>query len=266
MKKEALKIAVLAAKQAGEYLQEMSRTVLQINTKAVNDFVTNVDRESENIIVSTLRKHFPLFGVLAEESVQEKITDDTPYWIIDPLDGTTNYVHRFPIYCVSIALYWKEEPLVGVVYDPNRNHLFTAIKGGGAYLNDSPVKVSDCTRLQDSLIGTGFPFRNFEIIEQYTQCFSAILRNSHGIRRPGVAAIDLAYVAWGRLDGFWEHGLQPWDAAAGALLIEEAGGSLTDFTGGNKYLFGRTLVASNGRIHPELFEIVSRTMPHTYPK
>lgn len=263
-----LKTAIASAKEAGHFLLHKfaSESTLTIDTKAINDFVTDVDRESEKMIVSRLTEEFPEYGIMAEETDVTLEHSDAPYWIIDPLDGTTNFIHSYPMFCVCIALYRNNDPLVGVVYDPVRDELFSASSGGGAYVNDTPISVSRRLKMKDSLIGTGFPFRNFPIIDKYYECFSQILRNCRGIRRAGAAGIDLAYVACARLDGFWEHGLQPWDLAAGALLILEAGGRLTDFLGGADYLFGRTCIASNSRIHDELFKIVSATMPHSYPQ
>jgi myo-inositol-1(or 4)-monophosphatase len=259
--------AVRAARKAGVVLLSglNDKSSLNIDKKALNDFVTNIDTESERVIVSELKKDFPQYAILAEEGTNASQISDTHYWIIDPLDGTTNYMHHFPMFCVSIGLYHNEDALAGVVFDPLRNELFTAVKNNGAYLNGHKISVSPCKRMKDSLIGTGFPFRNFQIIDHYNRCFSRVLQNCQGIRRAGAATIDLAYVACGRLDAFWEHGLQPWDLAAAVLMITEAGGRVTDFTGNSNFLYGRTLVASNKHIHNELQEIVFQTMPLSYP-
>lgn len=261
----ALKTAVEAAQKAGSFLIEKVSTEVTIETKALNDFVTNVDKESESLIISLLQEDFPEFGILAEEQGAKPHFDKTPYWVIDPLDGTTNFIHRFPIFAVSIGLCVGKQPVLGAVYDPNRKELFTAIQGEGAFLNGQRINVSTAHLLQHSLIGTGFPFRNIAIIDQYQKCFAEILKRTHGIRRAGVASLDLCYLACGRLDGFWEHGLQPWDAAAGTIIIQEAGGKVTDFLNRDEFLFGRTMTASNGIIHEELQKIVSSTMPLQYP-
>lgn len=265
---EILKSAIFAAKTAGYLIEDAAqkKTDLHIEAKAKNDFVTAIDKESENCIKNILRERHPDFEFMAEETSEGKHIPDTPYWVIDPIDGTTNYIHRFPAYCVSIALCEQTRPMVGVIYDPTRNELFHAVRGQGAYLNDVPISVSGCTHLSDGLIATGFPFRNYRIMKKYLRCFEEILRACQGIRRPGAAAIDLAYVACGRLDGFWEHGLHPWDAAAGVVIIEEAGGKVTDFTGNDTYLFGRTLVTANKTIHSQLQSIVHQFMPTVYPE
>ncbi len=265
MKKKALKTAIKAAKTAGRFLLDKIDSDLSIEKKAQNDFVTDIDKESEKIVLAILNDEFPDFGVLSEEMPPDKVCDSNPYWIIDPIDGTTNYIHKFPMFCVSIGLAVKGILSVGVVYDPSHDELFYAIVGEGAYLNGRPIHVSRNKKLSDSIIGTGFPFRNFSIMDRYFDCFEQILRTTQGVRRPGSAAIDLAYVACGRLDGFWEHGLHPWDLAASAVIIKEAGGEISDFKGGDNYLYGRTLIASNGKIHSQLLNIVSKTMPHKYP-
>ena len=265
MKKKALATAIEAAKTAGEFLLAKIDSDLSIEKKAQNDFVTDIDKESEKIVISILNNSFPEFGILSEEMSPDRVSDANPYWIIDPIDGTTNYIHKFPMFCVSIGLCINGELSVGVVYDPSHDELFYAVSGEGAYLNGIPIHVSNNRKLSDSIIGTGFPFRNFSIMNQYFDCFEQILKTTQGVRRPGSAAIDLAYVACGRLDGFWEHGLHPWDLAASAVIIKEAGGELSDFKGGDDYLYGRTLVASNKKIHDRLLNIVSKTMPHKYP-
>ena len=262
-----LHIAKETAKIAGKFLIDELVNVKNVNieVKAVNDFVTKIDKQTEDLIIESLKKSFPDYGIMAEENYADKTIPDNLYWVIDPLDGTTNYIHNFPSFCVSIGLCQNKEPLMGVIFDPTRNELFFAQKDKGAFLNDKPVNVSSTVNMEGSLIGTGFPFRNFPIIDNYLTCFAEILKKCQGIRRPGAAAIDLAYVACGRLDGFWEHGLQPWDCAAGAVIIKEAGGKVTDFKGGDDYIFSRTFIASNGIIHDEIQDIVSSSMPLKYP-
>ncbi|MCD6459215.1 inositol monophosphatase [bacterium] len=262
-----LNIVIKIAKQAGAFLIDRlnSGKKISIEIKAVNDFVTEVDKQAESLIVSLLKKSFPDYGIMAEENYSDKTIPPNLYWVIDPLDGTTNYIHGFPSFCVSIGLCENKTPLMGVIYDPTRDELFCAQTGKGAFLNGSPITVSETKNMQGALIGTGFPFRNFAIMEKYLDCFSSVLKRCQGIRRPGSAAIDLAYVACGRLDAFWEHGLHPWDCAAGSIIIKEAGGTVTDFTGGKDYLFSRTFIASNTIIHNEIQEIVISSMPLKYP-
>ncbi len=263
---DLLKSAILAAKTAGMLIEDSSRRHISLNieTKAENDFVTDVDKASEACIKTILKENHPDYAIMAEESSSGKNIPEGKYWVIDPLDGTTNFIHGFPPYCVSIALCEGEEPFLGVIYDPTRNELFHAVKGQGAYLNDSPIKVSACQNLNDGLIATGFFFRNKDVMDQCVNCFKEVRLNCQGIRRAGAAAMDLAYVACGRLDGYWEQGLHPWDAAAGAVIVKEAGGSVTNFHGADTYLYDRTIVATNTNIHKELQSIVTRFLPETF--
>ncbi|MDX9702504.1 MAG: inositol monophosphatase family protein [Candidatus Auribacterota bacterium] len=263
---ELLQSAILAAKTAGKMIKDASRNKisLDIETKAKNDFVTNVDKASEACIKKILIERHPDYAVMAEESSSAKTIPPDRYWVIDPLDGTTNYIHGFPPYCVSIGLCEGIVPILGVIYDPTRDELFHAAKGQGAYLNGKPIKVSGCENLSDGLIATGFLFRDMDVMEQCLNCFKEVLQKCQGVRRPGAAAIDLAYVACGRLDGFWEQGLYPWDASAGSVIVMEAGGTVTNFHGGESYLFDRTIVATNSKIHFELQSIVQRFMPATF--
>ena len=262
-----LSITKKIAQKTGKFLidQRKNEKNIAVEIKASNDFVTKIDKQAEELIITSLKKDFPDYGIMAEENHSDKTIPDNLYWVIDPLDGTTNYIHSFPSYCVSIGLCENKKPLMGVIYDPTRDELFSAQQGQGAFLNDNPIHVSSAKNMEESLIGTGFPFRNFPIIDNYLSCFSKILKKCQGIRRPGAAAIDLAYVACGRLDAFWEHGLQPWDCAAGSIIIKEAGGKVTDFQGGNDYLFSRTLIASNTTVHNEILDIVNASMPLKYP-
>ena len=263
---DLLKSAILAAKTAGDLIEDASRRHISLNieTKAENDFVTDVDKASEACITKSLQENHPDYAIMAEESSSGKNMPDGKYWVIDPLDGTTNFIHGFPPYCVSIALCEGGESLLGVVYDPTRKELFRAVRGHGAYLNDSPIKVSMCPKLNGGLIATGFFFRNKDIMDQCVNCFKEVRLNCQGIRRAGSAAMDLAYVACGRLDGYWEQGLHPWDAAAGAVIVKEAGGTVTNFHGADSYLYDRTILASNTKIHNELQSIVKRFLPDTF--
>jgi myo-inositol-1(or 4)-monophosphatase len=221
-----------------------------VSSKSANNLVTHVDHTAEDRIVEALEKLLPNAGFIAEEGSGEQGTGLN--WVIDPLDGTTNFVHGVPCYCISIALVDGTEPLLGVVHEVTRDERFTAWKGGGAYLNGKPIRVSARKELQDSLLATGFPYDDFGYEAEYMDLLRELMHRTRGIRRLGSAAADLAYVACGRFEAFYEYGLNPWDVAAGALLVEEAGGTVTDFTNGDDWLFGEELVASNGHIHTEL--------------
>jgi len=223
-----------------------------VTTKSRNDFVTEVDKHAEMAIIDTLHNSYPNHAFLAEESGQQ---GDSPYiWIIDPLDGTTNYLHGFPQYAVSIALQHKGELVQAVVYDPLRQELFTASRGEGAMLNNRRIRVSKQKHLEGALLGTGFPFKEQERLDEYLESFKTLFPMTAGIRRAGAASLDLAYVACGRLDGFWEFGLKPWDMAAGALLIKEAGGMISDICGNENYLETGNIVTAT----PEIFNIMTK--------
>jgi myo-inositol-1(or 4)-monophosphatase len=219
---------------------------LNITSKGRNDFVSEVDRQAEQIIIETIRKAYPDHGILAEESGAQG--GDEFVWVIDPLDGTTNFLHNFPHFAVSIALQHKSKILHGVVFDPLRQELFTASRGDGAQLDNRKIRVSRKTELDGALLGTGFPFREFANVDQYLATLRAFIPQCAGIRRAGSAALDLAYVAAGRLDGFWEFGLKRWDVAAGILLIQEAGGMVADPDGGESALERGDVVAGNPHI------------------
>jgi len=254
-----LNIAVRAARSAGNVIiRNLGRLdSLSVHTKDRNDFVTEVDKQAEQEIIHILRKAYPDHSILAEESGSHQGNDYQ--WIIDPLDGTTNFLHGFPQFAVSIALRHKGRLEQGVVYDPLRQELFTASRGGGAMLNDRRIRVTNRKSLDGALLGTGFPFKSQQHLETYLDMFRALFPHTAGIRRPGSAALDLSYVAAGRLDGFWEIGLNIWDMAAGVLLIQEAGGLSSDFVGGSNHLESGNLVAGN----PKLFaEILKTIRPH----
>ena len=218
-----------------------------MESKRRNDFVSEVDRSAEAAIIQELRGKFPDHAILAEESGAQGASEFE--WIIDPLDGTTNYLHGFPQFSVSIALRHRGRLEQAVVYDPLREEMFTASRGRGAQLNDRRLRVSARPGLEGALIGTGFPFRDHRHVDAYLGMFRAMLEDTAGLRRPGSAALDIAYVAAGRLDGFWELGLAPWDLAAGALLVTEAGGTVSDLAGGERYLDTGNLVAGNLKVH-----------------
>jgi myo-inositol-1(or 4)-monophosphatase len=250
-----LNTAVKAARKAGSLITRASFDVdkLTIRRKQQNDFVSEVDDAAEEAIISILREAYPAHGILAEESGYRD-RDAEYLWVIDPLDGTTNFLHGFPQFCVSIALLHKGVPTQAVVFDPNRNELFTATRGAGAYLNDRRIRVSRLDKIEDALLGTGFPFREVPHLDDYMRMLGNAMRTCAGVRRPGAAALDLAWVACGRIDGFWEMGLSPWDMAAGALLVREAGGLVGDLEGEDKFLDSGRIVAANGKIFAALLK------------
>lgn len=260
-----LNIAIRAARAAGKIIARATDQLdrLQVSVKADNDFVTQIDQQAEQEIIYILHHAFPAHGFLAEESGAQSGDDYT--WIIDPLDGTTNFLHGFPQFAVSIALRHKGRLEQAVIYDPMRQELFTASRGQGAHLNDHRIRVSQRPSLDGALLGTGFPFKQPEFLDLYLDTFKALFPKTAGIRRPGAAALDLAYVAAGRLDGFWEIGLKPWDMAAGALIIQEAGGLVSDFGGGNDYLDSGNIIAANPKVFKAMLQklrpIVSSVIP-----
>ncbi len=264
MKKESgaayLAVAKKAALAAGRLLMgsygKLSRS--QIHLKSKNDFVTELDRKSEKLITSMIRRSFPRHAIQGEEGGMAK--GDDALWIIDPLDGTANYIHQFPMFSVSIGVMAGGKLQAGVIYDPLHRELFSAVRGKGAYLNGNKIRVSGVPRLADAMMVTGIPFRARGRFDEYMRTFRQISLASAGMRRGGSAALDLAYVACGRLDGFWEINLSPWDIAAGALIIQEAGGKVTDMWGGAGYLESGDILASNRRIHAPLQAITARTL------
>ena len=250
-----LNIAVRAARRAGSIINRaaLEGGALNVRSKQANDFVTQVDQAAEQAIMETVRKAYPGHGFLCEES-GSSAADAEVVWIVDPLDGTTNFIHGFPQYCVSIAVRSRGALAHAVVYDPVRNELFTASRGRGAFLNDRRIRVSKAVRLHDALVGTGFPFKELSRLELYTRQLQTMMKTCAGVRRAGAAALDLAYVACGRLDAFWELGLSPWDMAAGALLIAEAGGLVGDLRGEQTYLESGDISAATPKIFPVLLE------------
>lgn len=254
-----LSIAVKAARRAGSLINRATQDLdlITVERKGISDYVSEVDRMAEKAIVETLLEAYPEHAILAEEGGAQGQSDYL--WIIDPLDGTTNFLHGFPQFAVSIGLQLKGVLNLAVIYDPTRNELFTATRGNGAHLNDRRLRVSKQTRLQDSLIGTGFPYRDFTYLDDYLKMFRELLPKTAGLRRPGCASLDLAYVAAGRYDGFWEAGLKPWDIAAGVLLIQEAGGLVTDFDGGENYMATGNVVGGNPKVFSQLLQVIQ---PH----
>lgn len=259
-----LNIAIRAARQGGNVIARYVDKVdtLTVDTKQHNDFVTEVDRNAEQEIISVLRKSFPNHSILAEESgtIDARDSSDEFQWVIDPLDGTTNYLHGFPQFAVSIALKHKGRLDQAVVYDPISQELFTASRGDGATLNSRRLRVTKRSSLEGALLGTGFPFRQPEYLDAYLNMFKALHKDTAGIRRAGSAALDLAYVAAGRLDGFWEIGLNEWDMAAGALLIKEAGGIVTDFAGGDDYLKTGNVVAGTPKVLKSILKTIQPSL------
>ncbi len=256
-----LNFAVKAARRAGAIINRASENLdaLTVQHKSLNDLVSEVDRAAEEAIIETIKSVYPDHAILAEES---GASGESEYqWIIDPLDGTTNFLHGFPVYAVSIGLAHKGQMQHAVVFDPTRNDLYTASRGSGAYLNDKRLRVSRRDKLIDTLIGTGFPFRASSDIDAYTAMFKALTTNTAGIRRPGAAALDLASVAAGRLDGFWEIGLSPWDMAAGILLVTEAGGLVGDLEGEANYMESGRIVAGNPKIFAQLLHAIAPHVP-----
>ena len=256
-----LNVAIKAARAAGAIINRAALDVesVRISQKQINDFVTEVDHAAEKIIIETLLTAYPGHGILAEESGQEYGAKHSDFvWVIDPLDGTTNFIHGFPVYCVSIALTVKGKVEQAVVYDPTRNDLFTATKGRGAFLNERRIRVSKRTRMGECLISTGFPFRPGDNFQNYLALMGDVMQRCAGLRRPGAAALDLAYVAAGFTDAFFETGLSIWDVAAGSLLVTEAGGLVGNFTGEADFLEQKECLAANPRIYGALIPVVGK--------
>lgn len=250
-------VAISAALKAGELLRERLSPQQKIIYKGEVDLATEADFLSQELIASYLSKNFPDHGILAEENLEEK-TEAEFLWIIDPLDGTTNYAHGYPIFSISIGLESQREIVLGVVYDPNFDELFVAERGGGAYLNNQVIEVSKTAKLPKSLLATGFPYWTRERPGKLFQHFQAFSMKAQGIRRAGSASLDLCALACGRIDGFWEEGLKPWDTAAGKIIVEEAGGTLSKFDGSSFDIRRPEVVATNGLIHPEMLQVLSQ--------
>jgi myo-inositol-1(or 4)-monophosphatase len=246
---------VQLSKKAGAFLkQEITKIKTQdIQEKGLHDLVTYVDKTTERMLVSELYFLFPEAGFIAEEGTSER-KGEKYNWIIDPLDGTTNYIHGVPLYSVSIALQQDDEIIMGVIYEPNLDESFYTWKGASSYLNSKRIQVSESQKVNDSLFATGFPYYDYHLMKEYLQFFEYLMVNSRGIRRLGTAAMDLAYVACGRYDGFYEYGLKAWDVAAGTLIVKNAGGVNFDFNGGSDFIFGKQLVSINSKIADEFMK------------
>lgn len=258
--------AIIIVKGVGAFIRREAADFDKgrVELKGFNNLVSYVDKEAEKQLVEALRELFPEAGFITEEE-----TDNTRgerfNWVIDPLDGTTNFTHGLPLYSVSVALMDGGEVVLGIVYEINKDECFYATKGGGAFLNGNPIQVSSAEKLKDSLIATGFPYYEFGLTQQYLQVLGAFMGKSHGVRRLGSAALDLAYVAVGRFEGFFEFNLNAWDVAGGAIIVQEAGGHVSKFTAGGDYVFGREIVASNSNIHQEMIDTIAEHWKEQLP-
>lgn len=246
------------SKEVGQYIrnERANFDIQDVQHKGKSDLVSYVDKQAEAQLVNGLKSILPQAGFITEEDTPD-IHGEEFTWIIDPLDGTTNFIHGVPPYAISVALMQGDEIVAGVIFEITYSECFSAAKGNGAKLNDRPIKVTPVERIDDSLFSTGFPIYNFEKIDDYLAILNALMKNSHGLRRQGSAAVDLAYVACGRYEGFFEYNLNPWDIAAGIIIIQEAGGKVTDFRGGENFLFGREIVAA-GPVHSKLLDVIQR--------
>ena len=251
---ENLETAIQAARTAARRIRELApqHREMTVRYKGRNDIVTQADVEAEKLIIETIQTRFPEDHFLAEETAGDQTLSDARTWIIDPIDGTTNFAHGFPVFCVSIALYENRQPVSAIILEVSSGEEFTAEKDQGAYLNGTRIHVSPDNNPASSLLSTGFPYKNMELLEDYLKLFKALLQKVQGMRRPGSAAYDLCCVASGRCEGFYEYGLSAWDVAAGALIVREAGGFVSDWHGGENWLFGRRLIAGNKGVHPFL--------------
>lgn len=253
-----LKVCELS-RMTGRYISEQSAQFSQdvIEQKGRHDYVSYVDRMAESMIVTRLRELIPESGFIAEEGTANN-KGDVYNWVVDPLDGTTNFIHGVPVFCVSIALMENDTIVIGVVYEINRDECFFAWRGGKAMLNDHEIKVSGLQQLDSALLATGFPYTDYGRMDDYLQVFRHFMQHTAGLRRLGSAAADLAYVACGRFEGFYEYGLSPWDVAAGVFIVETAGGQVTDFQGEGNFIFGRELIAASPSIHPQMLSVIHR--------
>lgn len=255
-----LNIAIRAARNAGKVIVKGYENLesVEVEEKSLNDYVSSVDKEAELAIIGTLRKSYPDHSIIAEESGIDNGADTDHQWIIDPLDGTSNFIHGIPHFAVSIALKIKGRTEVGVVFDPIRNELFSAVRGQSAQINGYRTRTSTVPKLAGTLLATGFPFKQKYNLETYLNIFQDFFKDVADMRRGGSAALDLAYVAAGRMDGFWEFGLKPWDIAAGELILKESGAMMTDFNGGNDYFKSGDVVAANPKLLKEMLTVIRK--------
>ncbi|MDH5366628.1 MAG: inositol monophosphatase [Cyclobacteriaceae bacterium] len=249
---------VSLSKEVGEFIRQESLVfdTSKIQKKGFNDLVSYVDKEAEQQLVKGLKALLPKAGFIAEEGTSNH-QEEEYNWIVDPLDGTTNFTHGLPVYAISIALMKKQEIVLGVVFEINRQECFYSLKGEKAFCNEQEIKISQISKLEDSLLATGFPYYNFDEMDKYLKILNQFMQTTHGLRRMGSAAVDLAYVACGRFEGFFEYNLNSWDVAAGAFIVQQAGGIVTDFSGGNNFVFGRQIVAASA-IHQQMINSIQK--------
>jgi myo-inositol-1(or 4)-monophosphatase len=253
-----LELAQQAARQGAEVIRSFHKNRnFNVKLKAKNDLVTDADVATEESILELIRDQRPEDQILAEETIEGHQIPEGRVWIVDPIDGTTNFAHGFPVFCVSIALYEDGEPEVGVIYEVNSDEMFAAQRDHGATLNGTPMQVSKRDQLSLSLVGIGFPYNDLSLVDDYLELFRYLMEHTQGIRRPGTAAYDLACVAAGRYEAFYEYALKPWDVAAGVLLVREAGGTVTDWEGGEQWLTGQRIIAGNPEVHQELLTVIT---------
>jgi myo-inositol-1(or 4)-monophosphatase len=256
-----LSIALKAARAGVETIKGFKTKALNVQQKGANDLVTDADLATEETILVILRNELPDDEILAEETESEEKLTNARTWIVDPIDGTTNFAHDFPIYCVSVAMWENRQPKIAVVVEVNRSEEFTAVAGEGAKLNGEPITVSEKSKTEDAFVATGFPYNDLSIIDPYLKLLRQLMGELQGIRRPGAASYDLCCVACGRFDGFFEYSLHAWDVAAAGLIIREAGGVVTNWTGTDDWLFGQRMVAGNPAIHAHLLKRIEEYIP-----
>ena len=256
-----LDIALKAARVGVKTIREYQNKSLNTREKGYHDLVTDADIETEKRILEVIRESFPVDEILAEETEAHENLSHARTWIVDPIDGTTNFAHDFPVYCVSVAMWENKKPQVAVVIEVNRNEEFTAVSGEGARLNGEIIKVSDTKDSFDGFVGTGFPYNDLSLVDSYLKLFRHLVEELQGLRRPGAATFDLCCVACGRFDGFYEYSLHAWDVAAAALIVKEAGGVVTDWNGGDGWLFGQRIIAGNKHIHGYLLKQIQKYIP-----
>lgn len=261
LKDTDLNIALEAARAGVKTIKGYQNKSLNTREKGFHDLVTDADLATEKEILGILKENFPDDEILAEETANKESLSNSRTWIVDPIDGTTNFAHDFPIYCVSVALWENKKPKVGVVIEVNRNEEFTAIAGKGAWLNGEKITVSSVSNPRDAFVGTGFPYNDLSLVEPYLRLFRHLMEELQGMRRPGAATFDLCCVACGRFDGFYEYSLHAWDVAAAALIVQEAGGVVTDWQGKDGWLFGQRLIAGNNEIHAHLLNLIQKYIP-----
>lgn len=256
-----LDVALKAAREGVRTINDFQRENLNIQQKGFHDLVTDADIAAEKNILGVIHEHFPGDEILAEETANHESLTDARTWIVDPIDGTTNFAHQFPVYCVSVGMWENKKPKIAVVIEVNRNEEFTAVAGKGAWLNGKEISVSDTDNPRDGFIGTGFPYNDLSLVEPYLNLFRHLMAELQGIRRPGAATFDLCCVACGRFDGFYEYSLHAWDVAAASLIVKEAGGIVTDWNGKEEWLFGQRIIAANPEIHHYLLKQITHFIP-----